>query len=339
MNNPKIIRKFETELSATDLFIKPKMEHFYIRLNNICNAQCEFCDVWRTVEDHDPKIDFDKLVDELLALKVQEVNIHGGEAFLSKAFFSMLEKADSRLRFSITTNGSFLRPQMMDRIVNRGLSRIYLSIDHHDPVENAKSRGIPKIASTLIPNLLDLIKAHPGVEVIINHVVSSFNIDTISTFVTKMKDIGVDAVNLIPIKDYPALNVSEIQIEKFNTDLATLLHSHGVSRTFFLGGNVEIFGTRPEQWRLAARGIYGAVKTSCIVPSAVAFLDAVSGRIFPCDTTMYRQKAEQYVMGNILENSLIDIWNGDRFSAFRKQMYPIVCHDCVVGCDPANMIP
>jgi hypothetical protein len=43
-------------------------------------------------------------------------------------------------------------------------------------------------------------------------------------------------------------------------------------------------------------------------------------------------------MGNVLREDLAAIWNGARFDAFRRRMFPTIGCACIDGCDPSNVI-
>lgn len=57
----------------------------------------------------------------------------------------------------------------------------------------------------------------------------------------------------------------------------------------------------------------------------------VNGNVVPCD----RDWGGENVMGNIFEQNVWDIWNGDKFNEFRKQMVsnekPAMCRKCEEG--------
>jgi radical SAM protein with 4Fe4S-binding SPASM domain len=334
---PLTLYKISQEIAADTLFKTPKLQYVCLKINDICNAKCSFCDIWKKQIDHHPDIDWHAMIDDLIDLNVQEINIHGGEGFLSKSFFPMLAHGGNRVAFSIITNGILLH-RFYDRLFQANVVRIYISIDHVDPHLNAKSRGIPKLETQLYPVIERIKREQPKVKLIVNHVVSNYNIDTIDQMLVKMKAIGFDAINLIPIKDTPHLYVSKEQIKLFYEKINGLLENGKIKPSDFLNGLYKLFGTE-ENWDNATKGIYNLQqKKACIIPAAVMFVNGPDGNVFPCDTTMYRPNKEQYIMGNVLENSIKEIWFGEKFRAFRQKMYPKITCSCIQGCDPANSI-
>lgn len=336
-STPLPMYKIRQDISPEDLFNTPKLQYVCLKINDICNARCSFCDIWQKQIDHHPDIDWHQVIDDLIDLDVKEINIHGGEGFLSKSFFPMLEHGNNRVAFSIITNGILLK-RFYDRLFQVNLSRIYISIDHHNPRLNAKSRGIPRLETDLYPTIKRIKKEKPHIKLIVNHVVSNYNIEEIDLMILKMKELGFDAINLIPIKDTPNLYVTKEQIAGFYEKIDRLMNAGKVHPNDFLNKLYKLFGTE-ENWENATKGIYNLQqKKSCIIPAAVMFVNGPDGNVFPCDTTMYRPNKEQYIMGNLLQNTITEIWYGETFLEFRKKMFPKITCQCIQGCDPANSI-
>ncbi len=334
----KILYKIKQDVSPPKLFEVPKLQYVCLKINDLCNARCSFCDIWQKNIPPHKGIDWLAVIDDLISLNVAEINIHGGEAFLSKVFWPMLKHGGKRTSFSIITNGSLV-DKFYDRLFEHdNIKRMYISIDHVDPHLNALSRGIKRLEEVLYPTMERIKADRPNLELVVNHVVTNKNVETIDQLILKMKQLGVDAVNLIPIKDAPDLFLTEDQLHYFDTTLNNLFDSGKVNESDFLNGFYKIFGTQ-KSWEFAAKGIYNSdFKTACIIPSAVMFVNGPDGNVYPCDTTMYRPNSEQYILGNLLESSIRDIWLGSKSAAFRAKMYPKITCQCIKGCDPANNI-
>lgn len=329
--------KIPSIYSAAELFKTPKLQFAFIKINDLCNAKCSFCDVWRKQINFAKGINWNTIIHELGELGTKNVNVHGGEAFLSKAFFPMLEGAPKSIAFSITTNGILLN-NFYDRLFNTNIKRIYVSIDHYDSKLNSQSRRIKKLENNLFPILSRIKSNKPEVELVVNHVVSSYNIDTIDLMIYKMLDIGINSLNLIPIKDAPHLYVTKAQISSFYKKINTLLLNSTITKNYFMNGIYKIFGEE-SAWEACTKGEYKTdIKKACIIPATTLFIDGPTGNVYPCDTTLYRKNNEDYIMGNVLNDSLKDIWFGDKFNTFRNKMYPKITCSCINGCDPANVI-
>lgn len=335
----RYLAKYTSSFSAEELIRIPRLQHAFIRLNNRCNAKCYYCNIWQLDPlDYHHSIDFETLMDDIYTLDPNEINLHGGEVFLSKGYQKILSLGQGRAPFSITTNGLTLREKDIDEMVEKNVRKIYLSIDHCNPVKNAKFKRISWSSGDLYPIIKYIKQSHPLVTLIINHVVSAYNIKTLNKFLLRMKNLNVDAIHMIPIKDYPALYLSISQVAEYYRIVERLLAKGEIDVDLFLERRYRIFGNEQE-WQDASRGVYNkSLKKRCSIPYAVLFLDAVTGNVYPCDTTMYRKNSEQYVLGNVLTESIIDIWHGGKFSDFRKKMNPLAMCRCIDSCDPTNVI-
>ena len=128
----KMLVKIPSIYSKQNLVDNSPLQYAFIKINDLCNAKCAFCDVWKKQINFAKGIDWNKIIDELGQLGVKHVNVHGGEVFLSKPFFPMIERAHKDIKFSITTNGILL-DNFYDRLFSSNVKRLYISIEHFDP--------------------------------------------------------------------------------------------------------------------------------------------------------------------------------------------------------------
>lgn len=317
--------KFSPELEGRDLLARPRPDLGFIFLTSACTGRCAFCTIWKEPVDAHPRFEPGPLCDALVELGTREFNLHGGEAHLSRAFPALIEGCRGRIRVSITTNGAIFHPSHRHHLETGAIRRIFLSVDHHDPALNARSRGYAWLEHNLFATVGGIAKRPDSPELVVNHVLSRLNCATIAPFLRTMRDLGVAAVNLIPIKDAPQLEPSAEERREVARTLAGLIERGEFSDDFFLGG----------VWKR----IDASAKRGCAVPRASFFINAIDGSVYPCDTTMYRAQAQQYVMGNVLEQPFPEIWWGERFETFRGHMYPEAKRPCIASCDPNNFIP
>ncbi|MDK2850010.1 MAG: hypothetical protein PWP03_169 [Candidatus Woesearchaeota archaeon] len=75
-----------------------------------CNARCEFCNIWKYHHKNELSVDFYKQLFKTLKNDVFWLHITGGEPFLSKELYKILELATKELKFlilvNINTNGT-----------------------------------------------------------------------------------------------------------------------------------------------------------------------------------------------------------------------------------------
>ncbi|MCD6289017.1 MAG: radical SAM protein [Anaerolineae bacterium] len=116
----------------------PPPDRMYIESTNICNLKCVMCPTGRG-EITRPKgfMDFDlfkRIVDEMSPW-VKTTTLHiWGEPLLHKRIFDMIAYCNEKgLRSEISTNATLLDEERAKRLLESGLSVIYLSLDGMRP--------------------------------------------------------------------------------------------------------------------------------------------------------------------------------------------------------------
>ena len=79
--------------------MKPKTAQ--VMVNKKCNSHCSFCSIWKNQDLEEPSLDDYK---KLVKMGVKEINLTGGEPFLSD-IMSILDYLKNKARVVISTNG------------------------------------------------------------------------------------------------------------------------------------------------------------------------------------------------------------------------------------------
>ena len=134
---------FWTKDSAVKNFVRPFPRVLRIEPASQCNLECSHCPTGTV--DQDRGIMKDNVFDRVLsAIKENRENIkvvvlyHGGEPFLNKKIFKMVEKIKLVGDFTIKTdsNGLVLTDDMIFNMVASGLDMVVFSLDGKSPREN-----------------------------------------------------------------------------------------------------------------------------------------------------------------------------------------------------------
>ncbi len=331
-----MIRKILLRNTSCDIIREKNIQYVFIKVNKRCNARCEFCSSWREKEDK-IAVDLKNLIDQLVDINPCEVNLSGGEVFIAKYFWKLLEYAGGRLNWSITTNGSSMIPPTIDSLVANNVKRLFISVDSYIYEQNNKSRGISNVLERICEGIAYIREKNYSVTIIINHVVTNLNYSQIYDFLCFFKSMSIDAVNLLPIKDAPDLFLDSEQIRAFYGKIEKCIYDGFITGDFFVNRYYKIFGVSQEDYYCAEVGNYMyEKKNQCLLPYNTIFIDLETGNIYPCDTTIWRENNQQYVMGNMNQTSISDVWEGNVFECFRKSMYPEMMNNCYKYCDPNN---
>lgn len=281
----------------------------YIDPTNKCNFRCEFCptgdpDLLKQVGRTNATMDLDffkKIVDDLKVFpqKLKLASIYkDGEPTINKYFPEMiryLKDADVAERIWTKTNGSRLSPEFNQKIIDAGLDMVCIS------VEAVSSEGFKKIA-----------KARVNYEKFVENVADLYNRRGSCEIYIKIADSGL----------------STEEIEKFYSDFQPISTKIAVEKLMgWSNSDVKDFtlGTNPDTYD----GLPLIPKLVCAYPFYVMAVNA-DGSISLCGNDW----AQGTVVGNIRDNSLVEIWNSDNLYEFRKKMLLgnrkdiKVCADC-----------
>jgi MoaA/NifB/PqqE/SkfB family radical SAM enzyme len=110
-----------------------------------CNANCKMCDLpLRGCKDLElPTNELKKLIDSFKELGVSSIGFSGGEPFLRKDIFKLIQHAKAKgLSTQIATNGFLLNTENITSIFESGLDSINISLDSSLPETHKEIRGV-----------------------------------------------------------------------------------------------------------------------------------------------------------------------------------------------------
>jgi MoaA/NifB/PqqE/SkfB family radical SAM enzyme len=112
-----------------------------------CPAACPHCSAggYRRADGRElSTAEAKRVIDEALALGVSIVGFTGGEPLVRRDIFDLIAHVDKRKAVTfLFTNGLLLDDEAIRKLSAAGLYCAYLSIDHPDPAEHDRGRGIP----------------------------------------------------------------------------------------------------------------------------------------------------------------------------------------------------
>ena len=303
------------------------LKKIYLEPSSFCNLNCTMCfrHTWDEPYKHMDFSLFLNLIDSVEGMKeLSTFHLGGlGEPFMHPRIFDMIEILKKRGYFlSISSNGTLLSSAKIQKIVDLGVDRLYLSLDPgvlgHGPldpiIEKLKEIDIVRRESK---------KGKPmtGVEIVL----TKDNIDYLPKLPDTLQDVGVTFIvlsNLIPThKDIEKqVLYSKDRFENKNYDE-------------FLKSTYSRFNvTLPEfEFKTERR---------CNFISNNATVIRSDGEVIPCYRFMYSYE-EHYLnidrkitvksFGNLKKHSLFDIYNSREYAWFRfivrNSLYPS-CPDC-----------
>lgn len=300
LNNPNKVNLYEVVPLSTPFIV-------CVEPTSFCNLKCEFCPntkVDNKLKQMMPMETFEKIVHDLKAFPAPTKVFKfcgNGESFLNKNMPEMIKMVHNNKiaeRIEIISNGTLLTPEINRKIVAAGLNTLKISIEALD------EEGYEKIAKAKI----DVEQLRHNLEDLYNH-----KGDNLTLYI-KINNL--------------ALNGKEDEQKFYDTygDICDAIFIEGISHIF---PNFEIENERVNESRYGGQCV---IRRKVCAQAFKTLNIAANGDISPCSVDW----AHKVVMGNVRENTLPEIWNGEKFTTLRKRFLRGEVDDIEACCDCGN---
>jgi radical SAM protein with 4Fe4S-binding SPASM domain len=260
-----------------------------------CNFRCKYCpcstpdllkknNVKKGIMDYAL---FTKIIDDLddfpQKIKILRL-VKEGEPLLNKRFTDMVRYAKKKqpsVKVDTTTNATLLTPELSLDIIDAGLDKIFISLQGITAETYQRLSGVDVDLDKLLENIKYFCKNRKGCKVYI-----------------KVPDIGVNAFEKKRFFKLFENDADEVFVEHIiptwpDFDISEVKKDDGI-------------------------GLYGTpIDPEPINVCPIVFYNLnidFDGSIPPCQLDW----AHKTVLGNARENSLFELWNGQRFNALRR---------------------
>lgn len=304
----------------------------YISISNICNANCKFCDVHEKKEIN-TSINVINLLNDLSNSGAKYVHFTGGGEPLANNEINKYFEFATLLGLNIVfiTNGFFLTDEQIDKLGNYNIKAIFFSVDSHISRVHDETRSVKGLFEKAT-NAINKIKLkYPNIKIIINHVLNQENILYLNEFIKMSNKIKYDYLNPIIIKECPEFYFTNDQIEEYNKSINKIKDLLQQTNIELLYDDINYF---EKNKYLSDGSDLRKDDIKCQVLNFCTFIDCVTGNVYPCDCSVHRDY-DYYCIGNIKENSIIEIFNSKKAKSLRKEL--IGYSKCKSKCDYANM--
>ncbi len=314
---------------------KPRV--IQIEITNKCNLDCAMCP--RKNFDlvyEDMKPDILKQVAEKIPCSSEVILTGWGEPFLYPAIFEAVALFKQKKCFvKLTTNGAFLNPETSKKLINSGLDSISISVDSFGALNDNDPRHKNLSIRNAVSNFISLragsnsdaqkgrspdLKRRGKPLVILQPTLHKGKEAELFELIKEGKRLGVDRINIVRLdkrfnKNFDYLNGEEEYAiakkiialsskEKIRVDFLPFTAFTGLKRTLF-----GIF-----------RGLLYSKNRPCAKIYDYIYV-VYSGKATPCCSL------PKYEIGDLLSQSLEEIWSGPTFKKFREN-HDLVCKNC-----------
>jgi radical SAM protein with 4Fe4S-binding SPASM domain len=294
------------QLAMRSSFILGYPYSLVIESTNICNLKCPLCPTGMGIPGREKGkmrlVNFKKIIDEIGGYVYSLRLENWGEPLLNEDIYDAISYAKlKKICVSFNTNLTFLTEENAERLILSGLDHIKISLDGATPETYTQYRiggdfkRVVENIKALISRRRLLNKNNPFIE--IQFIIMKHNEHELKDIKRLCADLKVDALLLEkarPDMREELFNSDARSIEKFREWLPTN------SKYSVFDYNTKDRKARPQN-------------CSYLWTTAVINWD---GSVVPC-CSIYD---EQYDFGNILEQGLRGIWNGDKYRAARMLM-------------------
>jgi len=333
--------------------INYEYHHFSVRatdsmgfLTYRCTSKCKTCNIWKRDKDKPEELSLNQWLTILSRLKdygIRSFEIFGGDALLRKdVIFDVIQYCtENGIKTYFPTNGNLCDRETVKNLIDSGLQTIYLSIDdvgvNHDGI-----RGVDGTFQK-VKNALETIVSLRGEaqypKIIICNTLSNMNYRNFPRVIEFLKKYPIDAVyprflgefsqgnilkskidGVVPEPYFASSeNVSHLLSTQQMVEFKKILNDSKKSmHEIYI--NFRALDVADEQTFLA--GIYDF--KHCHIATTFLTINP-NGDVVPCP--FYRS----YVIGNILEGNLDEIWGNSlhkKFVSLQKKRKIAICENC-----------
>lgn len=315
----------------------------YLETTNRCNLLCTTCP--RTYEELEPPADlswelFTRIVDQVPGLA--RAVLHGvGEPMLVKDLPRMVRHLKDRGVYVLfNTNGTVLNAKNGRALIEAGLDELRVSLDASNRRSYLAVRG-KDYFERILRNVRAFREmqereghAHPRVSAWLTGLRET--VADLPAFVRVAADIGVKEVYLQRLVFFEEEAVGHARPDQALFERLTReeqgVIDEATALATSLGMTFSASGAASEPGMSLQRTADDSPWSLCRRPWTVMYFTA-NGRALPCCIAPFSQRGyENYTLGDATQETLSEIWNGERYQAFRQALHsacpPEACANC-----------
>ncbi len=277
-----------------------------------CNLSCIHC-----LSDSGPKRNGElttkkclKVIDELAAMKVFQLNIGGGEPFMRPDFLYLMDYAHKKgMVTCISTNGTMIDRNIAKRL-DHPLVYIQVSLDGASCETNDPIRG--KGSFNKVITALECLKDR-SIEVSINTVLTKLSIAELD----QMVDLAAAFGSKLRVSRFRPSGRGKDSWSQLNVSKEEMLEFSGwLNSHLSVSTGDSFFSVSSKDRRSLGLNMCGACKLTCCI--------SPKGGIYPC---AFLQE-DDFRAGELPENSFSELWQTSSvFNSFR-QLEIKSCESC-----------
>ena len=325
---------------------KYKLRKLVIKPTLACTGNCKTCSYRKELHKElrrDNILSFEdwkRIFAEANDLGVKTLDISGGEPTLYKHLPDLIKIGRQYgWKVNVNSNGSLITEEYAEKLLQAGLNCIHISLYSPIPEVHDNMRGREGMwlkATTAIKTFSRLEKKYRGFRVMSQTLICRENYELFAELLELHYELGSNNIALAYLEgDFEKkylLNEDEIRHFRENVipQAVTFCKKLGVVERYKAIRTIKsIFSEKVLSTSEWANGIYRPSSKNiqpCRRPQEFTILLA-NGDVHPCNMIEYTHEP---IMGNLLVNSLTEIWDNEKWHTFRKELFE-KCELCPIS--------
>jgi len=323
-----------------DLILHPRLpdaRKLYIEVTTSCNLNCQTCirHSWTDPHAHMQQSTYQRILDSLDDLPALERVIFTsfGEPLMNRNLLSMIEEIRKReLAVTLGTNGVLLAENVVRELIRLSVDQVVVSIDGGKPETYEGVRGTQLSLILENVNRFNQIKKELGVvkpTLAIEFVAMQSNQGELNDLLELASELNASRLVVSHVLPY----TKEMEAEK--------LYGYGPREPLKTGG----WPVKSDVWvrwgLIELPRMFWGAERRCKFVQDKSIVVGWDGNISPCYAFSHSYKyyaidgveknVERFILGNVNEQSLAEIWMSEEFTSFRSSVrsfhFPS-CPDC-----------
>lgn len=184
--------KQKPKKTVSSAYLCHNLEKAFLEVTSNCNLRCLHCyGDFGYKKDELMIDDWKAIIDELDRLNVLEVHFTGGEPFLRKDIFELVDYVRKKpMAVTISTNGTLIDKHVADRIKESKISAVRVSLDGANPKTHDELRGVKGTFEKAINSIRLLVERKVCVR--INCCITKHNFKETPQMLSLFEKLGVN---------------------------------------------------------------------------------------------------------------------------------------------------
>lgn len=347
--------------------MEDKLKKLYIEPTSKCNLNCKMCfrNTWIDEELENMTMEIFNNAINTMPSNVDKIFFGGmGEPLFHPDITEMVKIASSKVKeVELLTNGTLLNEEMSKNLLEAGLTMLWISIDSLESKEYEKIRVNSKLEKIInnikVFNKLreysgESNKAKNNIKLGIAFVAMKSNIDQLEKMPLFCAIHGVSKVNVSNLLPSDKTSIGDIlysrtlSVDTSSESMFNILPEINIPIMDWNIKNVgksmnKLLRSQVSSLSICNNKISRKSNYCKFIEEGCSFIK-YNGNVSPCmgvlhssQTYLFDEKRNVYhhSFGNVLDDSLENIWNNEEYSLFRDRVRNFAFSPCVIcgGCE------